>query len=211
MSKYLEINLSVDDDYFSQVNNKFFPLSACMATSFIMALKAEKIPVIEAGSPLVMNWPIFIYPAGLQPEDFLMALLRSPWGYEMRDKIAWAKRDNIEPNMVHAVLSEAINRIVGVKVTEFVTEATVWDLFHELENGHPAVVSGSFTDTGHAVAVVGAVHTPGGEIKEIIVDDPYGNYFKGYSDKKGNNIHFPVDKFTQLWAGWYHRFNRFGI
>jgi hypothetical protein len=182
-----------------------------MPTSFVMALKAEKIPVIEAGMPIALNWPLFIYPRGLQPEDWLMAVLNSPLGFELRDKIAWAKRDNISPNQVHAVISEVVNRMVGVKVTEFVTDRSIHDLFCELEAGHPLVVTGSFTDAGHAVCVVGAVYTPGGEILEIIVDDPYGDYFSQYKNRHGNDIHFPVQKFMDLWPKWFHRFNRCGI
>jgi len=209
--KLLEINLSTDNNYFSQVNNKYFPLSACVPTSFIMALIAEEIPVVEAGSPLTGAWPVFVYPTGMQPEDFLLALLRSPWGYEMRDQYSWAKRENIEPNEVHMVVSEAVNRIVGKKVTVFETKKTVHNIFIELEAGHPLVITGSFTSFGHAVAVVGATYTPGGEIKEFIIDDPYGNYKTGYKDKHGNNIHIPVMEFMQIWSGWYHRFNRFGV
>lgn len=207
-----EINLSINDDYHSQVNNKYVPYGACMPTSFIMALKAERVPVLEAGSELKrLSWPMFIFPHGMQPEDFLMSLMRSPWGEEMRDTIPWAKRGDIPPNQVHAVMSEAVNRIVGRKVTEFRSEATVSDLFLEIKNNHPAVVSGSFTSSGHAVAVVGAKATPSGDLAEFIIDDPFGNYFTGYKDQRGNNVSFTIDQFKKVWAGWYHAFDRGGI
>jgi len=209
--KLLEINLSTDDDYYSQRNNRYNPLSACLVTSFVMALAVEGVPLVEAGAPLTHDWPIFVYPSGLQPEDALLTLLRSPWGYEMRDQYSWAKREDVAPNEVHMVVSEAVNRLVGKKVTVFETNKTIHHIFRQLEVGHPLVITGSFTDFGHAVTVVGATYTPGGEIKEIIVDDPYGNYKTNYRSRKGNNIHIPVMEFIQIWSGWYHRFDKNGV
>lgn len=207
-----EINLSVKDDYHSQINNKYIPYGACMPTSFIMALKVERIPVIEAGAELKrLGWPMFIYPHGMQPEDYLMGLMRSPWGEEMRDQIPWAKRGNISPNQVHSVMSEAVNRIVGRKVTEFRSGALISDLFQEIKQNHPAVVSGSWTSSGHAVVVVGVKMTPSGDLSELIIDDPYGNYFTEYKDHRGNDVSFTVDQFKKVWAGWYHAFDRGGI
>jgi len=182
-----------------------------MPTAFIMALVTEGVPVIEAGTPLTHSWPMFVYPKSLQPEDALMTLLRSPWGYEMRDQYRWAKREDIDPNEVHMVVSEAVNRIVGAKVTAFETKKTVHNIFVELEAGHPVVITGSFTSFGHAVAVVGVTYTPGGEIKEFVVDDPYGDFRTDYKSHKGNNIHIPIPEFIDIWSGWYHRFDKNGV
>jgi hypothetical protein len=205
-----EINLSVKDDYHSQVNNRFYPMVACMPTSFIMALKAERIPVVQAGT----RWhepPVMYYPKGMQPEDYVMALMRSPWGYEMRDQYSWAKAEDLNPNEVHAVMSEGINRIIGDRITQFVACQTVQNIINEIRGGHPVVVSGSFTGSGHAVAVVGLAETGGreGKVTHFIIDDPYGR-FPDYIDRRGNDVHITIETFDRLWPGWFHRFRRTG-
>ena len=35
-------------------------------------------------------------------------------------------------------------------------------------------------------------------ITEVIVDDPFGNYFKKYKDVKGNDVSFPLYLFNDL-------------
>ena len=193
---------------------------ACMPTAFIMALKAEGIYVVEAGKVPQPSggYPFFVHPVGMQPEDYLMVLLRSEWGIELRNQYAWAKRDHVNPNEVHAVISEAVNKIIGMKVTKFSTGGTVKDIKDEIGAKHPVVVSGSFTGSGHAVAVVGYryvnVPTATGEIHKItdfIIDDPYGNMHTRYVDRRGNDVKISVKQFDRLWGGFMHRFRKEGV
>jgi hypothetical protein len=183
-----------------------------MPTSFIMAIKDEQMSVKSWDEMVICaSPPFFIYPKEMQPEDFLMALLRSPWGLDLRDQIPWAKQANTNPNEVHQVVSQVVNVIMGKKITRFLEKKTVADLASEIKAGHPAVVSGAFTGKGHAIAVVGAVWNDSDVLTHLIVDDPYGDYFSDYKDHHGNGIHFPVDQFDRLWPGWYHQFNRNGV
>lgn len=57
----MEIQLSRDTDYHSQVNNKVIPMEACNTTSAIMWLKTARIE--------------FWHPKILQPEDYLTHIL----------------------------------------------------------------------------------------------------------------------------------------
>jgi len=205
-----ELDFSIKNSYYSQINNKYMPLEACMPTSFIMALIYNTIPVIEAGSHNLFSFPCFVYPIESQPEDFLMALCRSPWGIALRDAIPWAKNDNIPPNQVHAVISEIINKMVGLPVTKFMENQTIDQLIAEVHARRPVVVSGSFTRTGHALVVCG-MRLEGDTVTHLLVDDPYGDYNKGYKEKNGNNVWFEIEEFKKHWAGWFHRFNRNGV
>jgi hypothetical protein len=205
-----EIDLSLKNEYYSQVNNKFFPEYACMPTSFIMALIYNGIHVVSSKVSSVP--PSFIYPIDFQPEDFLMVLCRSPWGYNLRDKITWAVNSNIEPNQVHQVISEIVNKMVGFEITKFVEKSTFEDLTNLIITGKKSVVvSGKFTSSGHAVVVCGLRIDDSGKISHILVDDPYGNYFTNYKDKNGNNTWFPKDIFCALWSNWYHVFDKLGV
>jgi hypothetical protein len=206
-----EIDLSIKDGYYSQINNKYFSLEACMPTSFIMALIYNKILVVEAGSP-AMNRPFFVYPKGMQPEDFLGTVCRSPWGYDLRSRLAqWAEKDDIPPNQIHAVISEVVNRMVGSNVTKFETNKRIEDVINELRAGHSLVITGKFTQAGHAVVVCGMRTDDKGAVTDFLIDDPYGDYYSNYDNKNGNNTWFPVADFERLWMRWYHRFNALGV
>jgi len=206
-----EFDYSIKDEYYSQLNNKFVPHEACVPTSFIMALIYNKINVIQAGTDNIKA-PSFVYPKGVQPEDFLLSVCRSPWGYSLRDSMAnWAVKDDVPPNQVHSVISFITNSMVGKNITEFLFGKQIEDLIAELRSGHPVVVTGKFTESGHAVVVCGYRETAGSGVTHLLIDDPYGNYFTEYKDKEGNNIWFPIMKFIELWPRWYHRFRDAGV
>jgi hypothetical protein len=192
-------NISKDDDYHTQRNNKIIPLSACNVTSAIMMLKASGID--------------FDYPKDKQPEDYLMEMLLSDEGYEVTKKIApWAIENNIRPNELHAVLNHFINKLVGRKVTYFTLHRSMKSIIFDIIKGKASLVSGSFTEYGHMITIVGFTTNQiinSGNLKSkdeidmnkvinIIVDDPYGNYFKNYEDQRGNNIYFPLNEIDGL-------------
>jgi len=205
------VDLSVDDFYHSQVNNRYLPFDACMPTSFIMGLKDEGIPVTSLDSVAIISAPAFIHPVDMQPEDFLMVLMRSLWGISLRDKFKWAKEANANPNEVHEAVSLAVNAIVGKNVTEYLKEQTLENIESQILAKHPVVLGGGFTTYGHVVAVVGGVWDDSDKLSHLIVDDPYGDYFTGYKSKKGNGVRFPVDKFEKLWRHRFHRFDKNGV
>lgn len=205
----VEIDNSIKDEYYSQINNRFKPIEACMPTSFVMALLYNKIPLVPSGTPCSV--PSFVYPRTLQPEDYLMAICNSPWGTALRDNISWAKSQSIPPNQVHAVISEIINDIVGRNITKFEANKNMDDLIYQIRKGKSLVVSGRWVSTGHAVVVVGLRENEAKQVTHILIDDPYGNYHTNYQDKNGNNVWFTVEQFNTLWAKWYHIFDRNGV
>lgn len=205
-----EIDLSIKDEYYSQVNNKFVPLEACMPTSFIMGLIYNGISVVPSGNKTPVTFPAFVFPKSLQPEDYLLAICRSPWGELLRNEIPWARGKDIPPNQLHEVISKIVNDIVGSTVTKFVTNVSIEDLIALIKKGKSVVTSGAFTGSGHAVVACG-LRENGDDVSSILVDDPYGDYFTNYKVKQGNNIWFPVDKFKLLWSSWYHVFDKNGV
>jgi len=210
------INLSKDFDYHTQRNNKYVPMASCNTTALIMALISSNIS--------------FDYPAGMQPEDYLTSLLQSKEAFDEMKKIApWAVKDGYPPQEVHVMLEWAVNqKLVGRKVDVFTTNATIQDLlFNILKKESTCAVSGYFTKSGHIVTLVGfeskqkniesikrAEEIDLDKVKDLIVDDPYGNYHKDYKDYHGNNIKFSLQEFADLTktkhsltAKWAHMIN----
>ena len=192
-----EINLSCDSDYCTQINNKLIPFEACNTTSAIMVLDAAKIAYPKTG--------------GEQPEDSLTKLLLTNEAWEKFDKdFAWGRKNGLKPQNVSGMLAWGINRFVGKDVDHFVETGTLQLMIWHLFNGKPLIMSGSFTKSGHFVAVMGfytrqhreyitsALGVDLCRIDYIIVDDPYGNWHTGYRNHRGNNIHFDLQTFNHL-------------
>ena len=191
------INLSKDSDYHTQRNNKFYPHSSCNTTSAIMMLKA-------AGT-------YFDFPAGMQEEDYLTNILESKEAYDvMRARYPWAIRDGYRPAEVHMMLEWGITKLVGRQVTKFTTNISIRELLYKILQGQPSLITGKFTKYGHIVCLVGFETLQRKEefisvedikydqLKNIIIDDPYGNYHTGYSDHRGNNTTLTFEEFNAI-------------
>jgi len=194
-----EFNISEPAEYYSQINNKRFPYSACNVTAL-----TECLDIIDK---------LFDFPNGVQPEDHLMNVLRDDNSYERMERLyPWARKGGYEPNEVHAMLEWAVNLLVGEKVDTFSTTWDLRELVYELViNKHPSAISGRFTDYGHIVTLVGieteqediekSASFQGinlSQIKKFIVDDPYGDYFDGYETTQGNDLRFSFKEFNDI-------------
>jgi hypothetical protein len=192
-----EINLSKDSDYCTQINNRLIPYESCNTTAAIMALDAARID----------------YPRrdGIQPEDDLTALLLTDEAWHRFDNVyPWGRKNGLKPQNISPMLAWGINKFVGKQVDAFVKSATLQHMIWHLLNGRPLIMSGSFTKSGHFVAVMGfrtrqhreyimsATGVDLCRIEYIIVDDPYGNYHTGYKDHRGNNVQFNLQDFNRL-------------
>jgi len=191
------INISKDNQYHTQRNNQFYPQGTCNTTASINALLASGIS--------------FDYPHDMQPEDYLTQILESPEAWKkLQKEYPQLITQGYHPRHVHKILEWAINdKLVKRKVVRFTTNASIHDiLFHVYKHG-AVNVNGSFTEFGHIVTVMGystkqnnTITKPYDiqldKIEYIIIDDPYGNYFKQYHDYHGNDIQFPLQVFNTL-------------
>ena len=210
----MKIDISSDNEYRTQLDNRFFPNGTCNTTSMVNMLLTNNVE--------------FQYPTDMQPEDYLTTLLESPEAWaRMRQLYPWAVSKGYHPRHVHDMLAWAVNeKLVGRPVVKFSTQSSLAEIAYDIAvRKRACVVSGRFTSYGHIVAVVGletsqedieTVDNPGNidiaAISAFIVDDPYGNYFTGYSSQQGNSIVFPIDAFdwvTREYANpsvkWAHR------
>ena len=83
----------------------------------------------------------------------------------------------------HSVMSQMI-RAYGYK-TSFSTTRKWSELDAEIAAGHPVVLAGDFTATGHILTVIG--YRPEG----LIVNDPWGNALTGYRNTEGRKLLYP--------------------
>lgn len=191
------INVSKDEHFHTQRNNLEIPHDACFVTSMIMALKDLGIP--------------FYCPGWMQPEDYLTVLLLSNTArQELRQVDRYAYDKSIPANLVHAMVSLYVNRMVGREVTRFVARGHWEQLLEELRAGRPAVVGTSLTPAGHVVEVVGLVEEDG-RATHVIIDDPYGDPRTDYRDVRGNDVELDAGRFGQVWKGTLHVFRREGF
>lgn len=139
---------------------------------------------------------------GIMPEDFLMDILDSDEGRAYLQKIVPGAKYN-PWNDSHCI-AWAVNKAVGKEVCK-VLKVTIEEMAEHILEGGAVGIGGGFLSggtSGHFVCVVGIERFDRNKIKNIIVDDPYGNYFEGYKDHfNGNDIIFPVDLFKKLTFG----------
>lgn len=190
-------------NYYSQRNNQIDPKITCKPTATVEALAL-------AGWPFPKNEQ---YP---QPEDALTDLCRTGKGYTVMLSADPGTRDT-NPNEVWKVIEWAINEewyptyrpLIGPRWSWTIREA----LFG-LTRGIPFAASTWLTPFGHVVNIVGFTTTQAadvfdsisldlGAIKEIIIDDPYGDRTNGKYDlsKTGWNNRYPIAEFMKLWRG----------
>lgn len=139
---------------------------------------------------------------GSLPEDFLMDILDSNEGRAYLQKIVPGARYN--PWNDSYCIAWAVNKAFGKKVCK-VVKVTIDEMAEHILDGGAVGIGGGFLNGktyGHFVCVVGIEKLDKNKIKNIIIDDPYGNYFDHYKDHfDGNDIVFPVDLFKKLTFG----------
>jgi hypothetical protein len=212
------IDNSVKDEYYTQLNNKRFPLAACNVTASIMFMRSNRIP--------------YSIPTQEQDEDYLMWMLRQPEAYQKLEELTpwfvdkkqapvtdWTDPKQIDrryacpPSEVWQMLVWGINKLAGRMVADLRFDLRLNEFLFELVRGRTMVVGGKFTKSGHFVNAVGlitaqddiiAAKTPNEirqpEVTHVIVDDPYGNYLTGYTDHDGNSTEIPIEQFLDVVA-----------
>lgn len=207
----------LSNEFRSQRDNAVAPGGTCQVTAAIMALEATGIG--------------FEYPNGVQPEDHLASLLDSPQAL-MKLRKEHPGLSGRPPREVHMILSWAINELlVHASVTTFTTRASLTELLFRIARHRAAsLVSGRFTPYGHIVALVGfeseqvdladAANPAAIDlalVKDVIIDDPWGDWNIGYARRDGDDVHLPLDSFDRLTREygesrrkWAHLFSRDG-
>lgn len=141
-------------------------------------------------------------PDGIMPEDYLMDILGSEEGKAFLQKICPGAKYN--PWNDSYCIAWAVNKALQKEVCK-VVKATMDQMITHISNGGAVVIGGGFLSggtSGHFVCVVGFETDDNNTVKNIIVDDPYGNYNTNYKDHfDGNDIKFPVKTFLQLTFG----------
>lgn len=193
-----KIDISHDDDYYTQRNNIRYPHSACNVTSGINWLVSSSIA--------------FDCPQGTQPEDYLMDILHSEKAYKVMKELAPWAIGNYPPNQVWVMLEWGINELAGKKVCELRWNTSIQDIVNSIMHRRAVIVGGKFTNYGHFVTVVG-FEKEKDNLCNIIIDDPYGNPLTNYKDVRGNSIAVPVKWFldrvsdykknNQIWGYYY--------
>lgn len=187
------LNVSSNKENYSQRNNKIDPGITCNTTSMAMALdyNGYKMPTKQ----------------GNQPEDDLTVFVRTDQRvldfYKAKMPVmydAFIKKETgfYWPNEVHDVLSFATNLYMGTNCTTFRTNVSMDELLNEIKSGRACVLSGKFGKLNHIVCLVGFVLTDD-VITEAIIDDPYGDYHKGYvAGTSGNDVHLTINEFYSI-------------
>jgi hypothetical protein len=190
------VDLSIDSDYHTQVNNALVPMSSCNTTSAVMFLLAAGESLPDTGMQ--------------QPEDALTALSETPEAYDAVKRLApwfWDRakqKPSIPPRQIHVVLDWVVNAWMGRKVMEFKQGVPMRALAQEILARRPALLNGRFTKSGHIVCLSGldvkdsAREFEVGMVSAWIVDDPYGDWRTGYASHKGNNTRFTTAELMSL-------------
>lgn len=205
----LTYNPSKPENFYSQLNNKRYPLSSCFATSDVnMLITAD-----------LTDW-LKKVPKGIQPEDWITSLFDLPEVDAVSKKLGIpTDSDRLWYSMHEYIINRYLfdNQKIVFAAYEFDLAKIIWKIIQR----KPVVCGGKFTTSGHMVCAVGVVteqldilRITGPKdvdfqaLKNIIVDDPYGNYFSGgeingaviarYADHRGNDILFPWKIFNAL-------------
>ncbi|NCY03618.1 MAG: hypothetical protein EBX36_12105 [Planctomycetia bacterium] len=171
----------------SQRDNVHMPSSTCNVTSYATALS-----ILGVADP-----------PGKQLEDALYEAIVSPAGEAYaRHAFPWAV-DTTALWTVHGMLVWAASQY-GVRA-EFSTQRRWSDITRELERGRPVVFSGKFTSSGHIVVLNGIA-----DAKTFIVQDPWGDWNRGYRETNGASRIYTQESLTgivgldgSLWAHFF--------
>lgn len=192
MSETREFRCDIGKENYSQLNNEINPKNTCNTTSMVMALDymGYKFPDYDSEYK--------------QPEDQLTEFcLTSPVVREFYGKLSptmynqWIEEmaenekkyssikdfkfdKSYPPNEVHAVLSFATNKWLGVEnATNFRMDLTIEDITKELIDRKPVVVSVKFGKLNHILTLTGVKIERNDESWTPIsfyADDTYGKF-----------------------------------
>jgi len=189
------INLSDGKEIHSQRNNKLIPDASCGPTSVANAILSAEIP--------------FDYPKTLQLEDYITAKLMSKESLAHLQKIDPGAKYNPWNSSVCIVW--AVNLLAGKTITEVQEIPLKQIVFNLVIKKQPMVVGGAFTKSRHFVCTVGvqteqdnikSITSPEqvelDKIKNMIIDDSWGNYMKGYKDQQGNDTYVPISIYKAI-------------
>jgi hypothetical protein len=174
------------DTYYSQRNNQIRPTIRCKPTGTVEGLA-------------INGWPL---PSGdyPQPEDNLTAYCEKTWGIDAPED--WGK------------ITQAINDYFLPNDKPIIGPRWDWDLREALfgiTQGIPFIASTWLTTVGHIVSLVGFETTQAevgvwkdidiAQVKNIIIDDPYGNRTSGHygTDLDGWNNKYDIVTWMPLW------------
>lgn len=182
-----EWNISDPKKYYRQNNNEIHPNIRCKPTMIVEGLDLAK-------------WDL---PSGKfkQPEDNLTYFMEQNYGKDAPENwelIVRAINEHFLPGS---------NAIINLRYNWLIREA----LFG-ITQGIPFVASTWLTKAGHVVNIVGFTTDDESiplkwddimfsSIREIIIDDPYGDRTSGKYDtrKSGFNNRYPRDEFMKYW------------
>jgi hypothetical protein len=136
------------------------------------------------------------------PEDYLMDILDSAEGHAYLQKLVPGAKYN--PWNDSYCIAWAVNKVLGKEVCKII-KATFEDMIEHISKGDAIGIGGGFLSggtSGHFVCVVGYERDYDGEIINIIIDDPYGDYNTKYKDHfNGDDIKISTKKFVKLTFG----------
>ena len=172
-----------------QMLTKRRPKAECNTTSAAMA-------IIYTGHMLQP-------PDDVLPEDFLMDILDSDEGRAYLQSIVPGATYN--PWNDSNCIAWAVNKAIGKEICK-VTKVTIEEMIeHVWVKGNAIAVGGGFLSggtSGHFVCIVGVKLDTQGNVTHIVIDDPYGNYNKGYVNHfDGNDIPIEINTFVKLTFG----------
>jgi len=170
------INLK-PSDYYTQRNNTLYPNSACMPTARAMFYHGNNIA--------------FNNPSKLSDDDYFMSLLRSKEAYDFAKKKYPTLMDaGYQPNEIHGMYSSFLDlKVVGKRVSDFLTDLTYKDIINRMEKGEVIMTSGKFPEAGligHAFCIIGYINGAIGPA--LILADPWGDFRNNYRSKKGYSV-----------------------
>lgn len=208
-------NNSRKDEFHTQINNKRFPQVTCFNTS-----------MINGGNVIRVKYPVDYAPQYSQLEDKydyhihndpdVAAFVKANkdvfnlvnQGYDLRE--------------IYAVEEFAFNHWIGEKVTTAKYDLTLQKVLKILTCGGAIAGSGKWNNLAHVVTTVGFVYDcPSiqsdayysgvaekaeleiindrtSTLKEIIIDDSYGNPIEGYAKMlSGNDTRVPLDTYVR--------------
>lgn len=155
----IPINYCYKVPYYSQRDNDYEPSATCNVTSLAMVMAYWGISSSQK-----------------QLEDELYIVLQMPEALDYYKKaFPSLYKANYKIQTVHGMLGWLVKQ-KGFNWSY--TEKGTWEDFKTAS--YPLIVSGQFTKSGHIIVVCGMT-----TIGDLIVHDPYGDWYSGYKNPNG--------------------------